>query len=216
MDGDTVTDLGTLGGDEGRIQAVEEVPWGAGYSVPDGADVLIGTDPWCTLTQAWEYRADEWTMLREFRSSIGPNGWGKHEQGDGGTPEGVYAITITFSTGDAPPGPMPWRQRLPTSTVTNQEGPLYNTWIEEEGRTDGDRPSMRWGFVVDFNHVRLEPGVGPAPLPEAGSGIFYHTSRPGRRWEPSEGCTRVGDPAQMRWLLTWLDPDSHPRVVHNR
>ena len=75
---------------------------------------------------------------------------------------------------------------------------------------------MRWGFVVDYNNVRLEPGVGPAPEPGRGSGIFYHTSRPGHRWEPSEGCTRVGDPRDMRWLLTWLRPAAHPRVVQNR
>ena len=96
-----------------------------------------------------------------------------------------------------------------------QDGPLYNTWIEEPGRTDGDRPSMRWGLVVDYNHVRLRPGLGPAPVPDAGSGIFYHTSRPRHRWEPSEGCTRVEDPRDMRWLLSWLRPEANPRVVQN-
>lgn len=181
----------------------------------------VSTTRWCrevhcTLTQAWERRNGTWEKLREFRSSIGPGGWGKQEKDDGGTPEGSYRIKITFSTGAVNPGRMPWRHRLPTSNVTDEEGPLYNTWIEEPGRTDGDRPSMRWGFVVDFNHVRLQPGVGPPPVQRAGSGIFYHTSRPGHRWEPSDGCTRIGDPRQMRWLLTWLRPEAHPRVVHNR
>jgi L,D-peptidoglycan transpeptidase YkuD (ErfK/YbiS/YcfS/YnhG family) len=151
-----------------------------------------------------------------MRSSIAPRGWGKEEQDDRGTPEGVYGIEVTFSTSRTSPGRMPWRRRLPTSTVTDEDGPLYNTWIEEPGRSDGDRPSMRWGFVVDYNHVRLRPGAGPAPEQDGGSGIFYHTSRPGHRWEPTAGCTRVGDPADMRWLLTWLRPTAHPRVVHNR
>ena len=154
-------------------------------------------------------------MVREFGSTIGPNGWGKRRRDDGRTPAGVYRIKVTFSTTPANPGRMTWRRRLPTSTVTDKDGPLYNTWIEEPGRTDGDRPSMRWGFVVDYNHVRLRPGLGPAPVPDAGSGIFYHTSRPRHRWEPSDGCTRVEDPREMRWLLSWLQPEANPRVVQN-
>ncbi|HUP99155.1 MAG TPA: hypothetical protein VM093_01725 [Aeromicrobium sp.] len=174
------------------------------------------TEVYCTVTQAWERQPDgRWVTVRQFRSAIGPTGWGKRTQDDGGTPDGVFRIKITFSTGSQNPGRMPWRRRLPTSTVDEKPGPTYNTWIEEPDRTDGDRPSMRYGFVVDYNHVRLRPGVGPAPVPDAGSGIFYHTSRPGHRWEPSEGCTRIEDPEAMRWLLTWLEPDAHPRVVQN-
>ena len=180
----------------------------------------VSSDRWCaqvycTTTQAWERRQGTWVKVREFGSTIGPNGWGKLRQDDGRTPAGVYRIKITFSTSLENPGAMPWRRRLPTSTVTDEDGPFYNTWIEEPGRTDGNRPSMRWGFVVDYNKVRLTPGVGPAPVPDAGSGIFFHTSRPRHRWEPSEGCTRVEDPADMRWLLTWLRPEAHPRVVQN-
>jgi L,D-peptidoglycan transpeptidase YkuD (ErfK/YbiS/YcfS/YnhG family) len=180
----------------------------------------ISRDRWCTrvhctLTQAWVKRQGRWVLVREFRSSIGPKGWGKARKNDGRTPVGVFRIKITFSTSPSNPGRMPWRRRLQTSNVTDYEGPLYNTWVEEPWRTDGARPSMRWGFVVDYNNVRLRPGAGPAPAQDAGSGIFYHTSRPGRPWEPSEGCTRVGDPRDMRWLLTWLRPEARPRVVQN-
>jgi L,D-peptidoglycan transpeptidase YkuD (ErfK/YbiS/YcfS/YnhG family) len=180
----------------------------------------VSSDRWCsrvycTTTQAWERRHGAWLLVREFGSTIGPHGWGKRRQNDGRTPAGTYRIKVTFSTTPGNPGRMPWRRRLPTSTVTDKGGRLYNTWIEEPGRTNGDRPSMRWGFVVNYNHVRLHPGLGAAPVPDAGSGIFYHTSRPRHRWEPSEGCTRVEDPRDMRWLLSWLRPAAHPRVVQN-
>ncbi|WP_435769281.1 L,D-transpeptidase family protein [Nocardioides sp. SYSU DS0651] len=202
-----------------RTPGDEAAPWAA--LVPPATRQVVRTvssTRWCrrvhcTVTQAWVRRDGRWALVREFRSSIGPGGWGKRRQDDGRTPEGVFEIRTTFSTTPQNPGRMPWRRRLPTSNVTDEAGPFYNTWLEEPDRTDGDRPSMRWGFVVDFNNVRLAPGVGPAPVPRAGSGIFYHTSRPGHRWEPSAGCTRVGDPADMRWLLTWLRPDAHPRVV---
>jgi L,D-peptidoglycan transpeptidase YkuD (ErfK/YbiS/YcfS/YnhG family) len=181
----------------------------------------VSSDTWCqevfcTVTRAWEKRDGDWELVREFPSTVGPKGWGKRRQDDGRTPEGVFEIKVTFSTTARSPGRMPWRRRLPTSNVTDYDGPLYNTWVEEDWRTDGDRPSMRWGFVVDYNFVRLQTGVGPAPVPGKGSGIFYHTTRPGRPFEPSEGCTRVSEPSDMRWLLTWLRPAAHPRVVQNR
>lgn len=169
---------------------------------------------WCTVTQAWREADDgTWQKVRAFRSTIGPRGFGKQRQGDLRSPSGVYKIKVTFSTGTGAPGTMPWRRRLPTSTVTDSPNRLYNTWIEERGRTDGDRPSMRYGFVVDYNNVRLRPGVGPKPVIGKGSGIFYHTSRPGERWVPTLGCTQVGNPRQMRWIVRWLRPEAEPRVV---
>ena len=122
---------------------------------------------------------------------------------------------MTFSTGRTNPGRMPWRRRLPTSSVTDYPGRLYNTWIEERGRTDGDRPAIGYGFWVGYNNPRFPHERGPRPVPGLGSGIFYHTSRPGREYVPTEGCTQVGNPAHMRWLVGWLRPEHHPRVVNN-
>ena len=178
---------------------------------------------WCTRTQAWEKVDGRWRLARlptgtpaDVRSTIGPSGFRsartRHE-GDGSTPSGVFPIVVTFSTSASAPGAMPWRRRLPTSVVSPTPGRFYNTWIEQRGRTDGARPTMRWGFWVGFNNPRLVVGRGPAPVPGRGSGIFYHTSKPGHRWSPTEGCTNVGDPATMHWVLTWLRPDAHPRVV---
>lgn len=171
---------------------------------------------WCTVTQAWEKdAAGRWHKVRQFRSTIGSNGWGKRREGDGRSPNGVYRIKVTFST-TTNPGAMPWKRRRPTSVVSSTAGRNYNTWVEVAGVTSGDRPSMRWGWVVDFNHVRLRPGVGPRPVPGRGSGIFYHTSKPGQAWAPTAGCTQVGNPRSMHWLLTWLRPEARPRIVQNR
>ncbi|WP_345529762.1 L,D-transpeptidase family protein [Nocardioides endophyticus] len=172
---------------------------------------------WCTVTQAWERGADGgWTNRREFRSSIGVHGWGKRREGDGRSPGGTFRIKVTFTTGTANPGAMPWRQRRATSVVSSRAGATYNTWLEVPGVRSGNRPSMRSGWVLDFNNVRLRPGHGPRPVPGAGSGIFFHTSKPDHRWAPTAGCTQVGNPAQMRWLLTWLRPEAQPRVVQDR
>jgi L,D-peptidoglycan transpeptidase YkuD (ErfK/YbiS/YcfS/YnhG family) len=172
---------------------------------------------WCTVTQAWQ-RDDEgtWAMVREFRSTIGVRGWGKKREGDNRSPVGVYRIKVTFTTTATNPGEMPWRRRRATSIVSDNAGADYNTWVEVRGVTSGDRPSMRSGWVVDYNRVRLRPGAGPRPVAGKGSGIFYHTSKPGHLWAPTAGCTQVGKPQQMRWLLTWLRPEAHPRVVQGR
>jgi L,D-peptidoglycan transpeptidase YkuD (ErfK/YbiS/YcfS/YnhG family) len=180
---------------------------------------------YCTRTQAWEKVGDTWQLatltdgrVAEFRSTIGPRGFaapGMRHEGDGTSPTGVFRIKTTFSTGPTNPGLMPWRRRLPTSTVTNYSGRLYNVWIEEPGRTDGNRPSMRYGFWVDYNHARFRNDPGPMAVQGKGSGIFYHTSRPGSEWVATQGCTQVGDPAMMRWIVTWLRPEANPRVANN-
>jgi L,D-peptidoglycan transpeptidase YkuD (ErfK/YbiS/YcfS/YnhG family) len=170
---------------------------------------------YCTVTQAWQRQDDgRWLLMRRFRSTIGSHGWGKTREGDLRSPVGVYRIVVTFSTGRRP-GPMPWRKRLATSILSPSPGPNYNTWLEIPGRTSGNRPSMRWGWVVDYNHPRLTPGKGPAPVQGKGSGIFYHTSIPGRPWSPTEGCTQVGNPAAMHWLVHWLRPSANPQVVQD-
>jgi L,D-peptidoglycan transpeptidase YkuD (ErfK/YbiS/YcfS/YnhG family) len=172
---------------------------------------------YCTVTQAWQRDdAGSWHKVRQFRSTIGLHGWGKQHEGDDRSPNGVFGIKVTFTTTRSNPGDMRWRRRRPTSVVSATAGRDYNTWLEIPGVTSGDRPSMRSGWVVDYNHVRLRPGVGPAPVPGKGSGIFYHTSRPGHPWAPTAGCTQVGDPAAMRWLLLWLRPKAGPRIVQNR
>ena len=180
---------------------------------------------YCTVTQAWVKTGGQWKIKTRwdgrraiYRSTIGPNGFaaiGERREGDGRTPSGVYRIAVTFSTTTTNPGAMPWRRRLPTSVVTNYDNWLYNTWIEERGRTDGDRAAMRYGFWVGYNNPRLQPGVGPAPVRGLGSGIFYHTSPIGEKWTPTQACTKVGEPSEMRWILRWLRPGANPRVVNN-
>jgi len=170
---------------------------------------------WCTVTQAWERRDGKWTLLREFRSTIGVRGWGKTHEGDLRSPVGVLKVAITFSTSTRP-GAMPWHRRTPSSIVSSATGPNYNTWITVPGVRSGDRPSMRWGWWTSYNNARLTPGVGPAPVPGRGSGIFYHTSNPGHPWQPTQGCTQVGRPKAMHWLARWLRPGANPRIVQDR
>jgi len=182
------------------------------------------SDVFCTNTEAWEKVNGVWRVAAgpgrggraSFRSTIGPNGFapvGQRREDDGRTPTGVFAIVITFSTTTTAPGPMPWRRRTESSVIGSDHDGNYNTWLENG--SGGDRPSMEYGFWLDYNHPRLSSGVGPAPDPALGSGIFYHTSWPSTRWLPTYGCVNVSLPDQMGWLVAWLRPSANPRVLNN-
>ena len=203
----------------GRKQATfsELVSPGTSQVVRTVSSTTYCRQVFCTVTQAWQRVDGVWRLVREFRSTIGPAGWDKRREGDGRSPTGVLRIKTVFSTTRRPIGDMTWRQRRPTSAVLATPGRLYNTWVEQPGRRDGARPSMRFGFVLDYNRVRMRSYVGPKPMQARGSGIFYHTSSsPQTRWEATAGCTKVGRPQQLRWLLEWLRPGAAPRVVQNR
>ncbi len=179
---------------------------------------------YCAVIDAWQKDADgRWAVARPagstgpMRAQIGRNGFarpGAKRGGDRRTPTGVFRIITTFSTDARNPGTrMPWRQRRPTSNVSGSSGRFYNTWREIPGAR-GDRPSMRYGVWVDYNHGRLTPGRGAAPAPGRGSGIFLHLNNPTAENAPSLACvTTTG--GYLRWLLTWLDPATEPRVLLN-
>jgi L,D-peptidoglycan transpeptidase YkuD (ErfK/YbiS/YcfS/YnhG family) len=205
-------------------------PWAAG--LPAETTQIIRTvyshqwcsEVYCTRTEAWEKIGGAWRLVAGpgldgkavFRSTVGPKGFapvGRRRTDDGRTPSGVYDIYLTFSTTPTAPGPMPWRRRLATSVIGSEPGPTYNTWLENGH--GGNRPSMQYGFWLDYNHPRMHPGAAPEPDPSLGSGIFYHTSWPSTRWLPTYGCTNVSLPNQMGWLVAWLRPEAHPRVLNN-
>lgn len=190
---------------------------------------VVRTNRWCsrvycTRVEAWQRQVTgRWQRVvingtYDVRSQIGPRGFappGGKRQGDGRTPTGVYSIKTTFSTDTSNPGvAMTWRQRKPTTAVWGNSGYYYNTWINRASITNGDRPSMRYGFWIDYNNARLRPGVGPAPRPGYGSGIFLHVVPPTDPTGPSEGCV-MARLAPVKWLVFWLDRDANPRVVLN-
>lgn len=181
---------------------------------------------WCTRTEAWEQIDGAWRIVTRnngekavFRSQVGQSGFaapGKRRQGDMRTPTGDFGIATTFSATKARPTDMPWRPRLPTSAVSDQYGKTYNTWLEIKGSTGGDRRMMSWGLWIDYNNPRLQVGKGEKPITGRGTGIFMHTSNPGRPFVPTAGCIQLGDPDDMAWIVRWLKPDATPRIVNNR
>src|SRR5262249_36570797 len=98
---------------------------------------------------------------------------------------------------------------------SSEPGPEYNTWVEKTKDVDGARRMMSWGLWLDYNNPRLALGVGAEPSSALGSGIFMHTSNPGREWVATLACVQIGEPSQMEWVVRWLRPDSNARVLNN-
>lgn len=212
---------------------VPAVPPPSFRALPPGTGQVVRALPtrrwcpqvYCAQLEAWQrgprgywWRAAIAGRGYAVRAQTGPRGFGEYgvkREGSGHTPTGIYAMVTTFSTGPNPGTRMRWRQRLATSVVSGQAGPLYNTWIEQPGRRDGARPSMRYGLWTSYNNSRMVPGVGAAPLPGFGSGIFVHSTSPTRPYAPTAGCV-ASDPANLAWLLRWLRPVYRPRILLDR
>jgi L,D-peptidoglycan transpeptidase YkuD (ErfK/YbiS/YcfS/YnhG family) len=145
----------------------------------------------------------------------GVNGWipgPERHEGDGTTPEGMYAIGSTMYGTEPDPGTLFPYHQLACGDWWDEDpaSPMYNTFQHvacgsqpsfagdsEALWTEGNAyPSMA---VIDFN----TPAAGPI-----GSGIFLHADI----GAPTQGCVSLpyGDLIQV---LTWLNPARHPVVV---
>jgi L,D-peptidoglycan transpeptidase YkuD (ErfK/YbiS/YcfS/YnhG family) len=145
----------------------------------------------------------------------GVNGWipgpARHE-GDGATPEGMYAIGSTMYGTQPDPGTLfPYHQlvcgdwwdedsssagyntfqHVPCGSEPSYAGDSEALWTEGNAY-----PSMA---VIDFN----TPPSGPI-----GSGIFLHANI----GAPTQGCVSLPY-SDLIQVLTWLNPARHPVVV---
>ncbi|MDT8900454.1 L,D-transpeptidase family protein [Anaeroselena agilis] len=161
---------------------------------------------------AWERRGDEWQPFLAAAAVIGRSGFisaaGKHE-GDGGTPTGVYPLSLVFGYSATAATGMPYRQITADDCwVDDPASPQYNTWVsgkpqaaswEKMLRADG---LYRYGVVVEYNTRPVIAGKGSA--------IFVHLWRgPG---EPTSGCVAVAEVDLLK-LIAWLAPEKNPVIV---
>ena len=142
--------------------------------------------------------------------SEGPS---KHE-GDGRAPAGIFPITNSFgySSGSVSGARFPYVALTPSiECVDDASSHYYNQLIDTRGVSKDWSSSeqmrredelYRWGAFVAHNS---DPVV-----PSAGSCIFLHV------WDGPDqgtaGCTAM-DPARMKSLLRWFDPEKRPVLV---
>jgi L,D-peptidoglycan transpeptidase YkuD (ErfK/YbiS/YcfS/YnhG family) len=145
----------------------------------------------------------------------GVSGWiagSSRSEGDGATPEGIYAIGSTMYGVDANPGTQFAYHQLVCGDWWDEDpsSPTYNTFEHvpcgttpafangsEALWTEGNAyPSMA---VINFN----TPSAGPY-----GSGIFLHANI----GQPTQGCVSL-PLSDLDQVLDWLTPSLHPVIV---
>jgi L,D-peptidoglycan transpeptidase YkuD (ErfK/YbiS/YcfS/YnhG family)/ribosomal protein L24E len=187
----------------------------------DGAQQVIVVDaPSATSTTAtlstFENDGSGWyQVFAPMPARDGENGWipgPDRTEGDGTSPEGIYAIGSTMYGTNPNPGTLFAYHQLVCGDWWDEDSssPTYNTFQHvacgtepsfagdsEALWTEGNAyPSMA---VIDFNTPSTRP---------LGSGIFLHADL----GVPTQGCVSLpyGDLVQV---LKWLNPALHPVIV---
>jgi L,D-peptidoglycan transpeptidase YkuD (ErfK/YbiS/YcfS/YnhG family) len=187
----------------------------------DGAQQVVVVDaPSAASTTAtlftFENDGSGWYQAFAPMSAVdGANGWipgPERHEGDGATPEGIYAIGSTMYGTEPDPGTQfPYHQLVCGDWWDEDSASAgYNTFQHvacgsepsfagdsEALWTEGNAyPSMA---VIDFN----TPPSGPI-----GSGIFLHANI----GTPTQGCVSLPY-SDLVQVLTWLNPAKHPVIV---
>ena len=187
----------------------------------DGAQQVIVVDaPSAASTTATLYTFENdgtgwYQVFAPMPARDGENGWipgAQRQEGDGTTPEGIYAIGPTMYGTDPDPGTLFPYHQLVCGDWWDEDpvSPVYNTFQHvtcgvqppfggdsEALWTEGNAyPSMA---VINFN----TPVTGPI-----GSGIFLHADL----GVPTNGCVSLPY-TDLVEVLRWLNPALHPVVV---
>jgi D-alanyl-D-alanine dipeptidase len=173
-----------------------------------------------TLTR-WQRRAGDWQQVgAPVAVDLGRAGlaWGRgllpqalpaKREGDGRSPQGVFALGVAFGRDAKPAGVQwPWqRAQADDRWVDDPASPLYNRWVKQGQLAGASAEVLARGdglydlaLVVLHNAQPVQAG--------AGSAIFLHLAS----GSPTQGCTALqrGD---LLTLLRWLRPGDQPLLV---
>ena len=146
-----------------------------------------------------------------FDVQIGKNGLGKEIEGDGKSPEGLFALGYAFGEDEAPTGTTwPWR--------TTEDGDI---WVEDSASeyynmfiADGSIEEPDWKNYSNLNIAAFERAIEIRYNADreagAGSAIFLHIWISEKK--DTNGCTSVSR-ENIETLIAWLDPSANTMIA---
>jgi L,D-peptidoglycan transpeptidase YkuD (ErfK/YbiS/YcfS/YnhG family) len=188
---------------------------------PETTQVIVVYGPDYTTTsvtlQTYQKVDGVWRFVNvALPARIGSKGFSdNHAEGVATTPTGVYSIGGTMYGIAADPGVRYPYHPLVTNDWWNENSasPGYNTFQHTSVNPGGYSEAL-WQITPAYTHFavityNMPPNV-PAPIPDAGSGIFLHQHS--ATAGPTAGCVSLAHDHLVS-VLTWLDPAASPRIV---
>lgn len=176
---------------------------------------IASTSATTGVLEAWERRGPDFVRVRgPLPVYIGEDGVGLASERRSRTPRGVFGITEAFGRAKDPGTSLPYvRVGLSHWWVSDVRSQHYNEMrVCSPGGSCGFRQAQseqlgaidayRYAIVIDYNR---DP-----PVAGRGSAFFLHVSE----GKPTQGCISMA-PANMMWLLRWLDPADDPVISIN-
>lgn len=186
-----------------------------GYAIPEDCQQVVVVSPKAESYAVEVATYDGEGAHREFFApcTIGYGGTAKlgtKREGDGKSPEGVWALKRGLCYAKDFESAFPMEQYDENDMwVEDAESADYNTLVRNPlPETKGDRlwarrnTQFRYIVVVEYNTDPVVKG--------AGSAIFIHAWR--AEGKPTAGCVAMAE-GDVKRLVEWLDPKQNPHIV---
>lgn len=186
-----------------------------GYAIPEDCRQVVVVSPKAEgyAVEVVTYNGEE--AHREFFApcSIGYGGTAKlgtKREGDGKSPEGVWALRRGLCYAKDFESAFPMEQYDENDMwVEDAESADYNTFVRDPlPETKGDRlwerrnTQFRYIVAIEYNTDPIIKG--------AGSAIFIHAWR--AEGKPTAGCVAMAE-EDVKRLVEWLNPKQNPHIV---
>jgi len=148
-----------------------------------------------------------------------PEGERTKVEGDRRSPAGVFEFGNFFGYDSLPPPGIkfPYRQATKVLHCVDDTGSVfYNSLVGEDEviRDSSGRLPWKSSELMRLDSADYKYGIivrhNPRAIPGKGSCIFLHVGR--RDSSSTSGCTSM-DESKILFLMQWLDPRKHPRLV---
>lgn len=160
---------------------------------------------------ALEKKGGKWRIVEGPDSVwVGRNGFatpGGKREGDGKTPQGIYALGRVFAYSQPEGVKMPLKVSDEMDKwVDDPKSPEYNTYVHGETSADSYENLRLKGDDYKFCQV-IEYNTAPV-VKGSGSAIFFHVAV----GKPTAGCVAIQE-EKIEGLLRWMDPAAKPHII---
>ena len=175
--------------------------------------IIVTTNDFSSVSasiETFEIVNGAWRQVASFTGNIGKNGFAYDKaEGDGHSPIGIFTLGTAFGRYSSPGTSMNYRQCTPNDFwVDDVNSTLYNTWQEGPGSEKWNSaenmyiPPYNYGFVINYNTIKIMPGKGSAIFFHVWSGAGHGTA----------GCTAIAEENVIS-ILKWLNPSKNPVII---